>query len=280
MPAGNPLIASVALVLALLLSAPAVGTLHGGPINSSGTQAASDRDGRELLDLVNRERADARLPPLMWDAGLARAARAHALAMAAARELSHQLRNEPSIPARLTAASALRMDAEGENVALDITLEGAHESLMHSPPHRANILDAHFNYAGFAVVWDKRQLWVVEDFAHAMRNYSEEDAEDRVARTIEMNRERAKLQPLRRLRVDGLHDAACGMAQADSLQTSATGSLGRKYNIVTYTQTDPAVFPASKMAARADIHNVSVAVCFARTATYPGGVYWVIVLFY
>jgi hypothetical protein len=275
------MIAGVVLVLASLFLEPAVGALRGGPITSANTQAASeDREGRELLDLVNRERAGARLPPLAWDAGLACAARTHALAMAAAHELSHQLRHEPSIPARLTAATALRMDAEGENVALDVTLEGAHDSLMHSPPHRANILDAHFNYAGFAVVWDRRQLWVVEDFAHAMRNYSADDAEDRVARAIDSNREQARLPALRRARPDWLRDVACGMAQADSLQTSATSNLSHKYSTVTYTQTDPAVFPVSKLAERSDIKNFSVAVCFARTTTYPGGAYWVIVLFY
>jgi hypothetical protein len=235
---------------------------------------------KQLLDLANRERAEAQLPPLAWDTGLADAARAHALAMAAADELSHQLNHEPALLARLTAASTLRMDAEGENVALDVTVEGAHRGLMHSPPHRANILDAHFNYAGFATVWEKGQLWVVEDFAHAIRNYSLEDAEDRVARAIEAERQKASIQPLRTVKLDGLRDVACGMARADSLQTSAVSDLSHKYNLVTYTQTDPAVFPVSKLVERSDIQEVSLGVCFARTATYPGGAYWVIALFH
>jgi hypothetical protein len=200
--------------------------------------------------------------------------------MAAAHELSHQLRNESSLLARLTAASTLRMDAEGENVAMNITLEGVHKSLMHSPPHRENILDSRFNYAGFAAVWDQGQLWVVEDFAHAIRNYSAEDAEDLVAKAIETNREKAKRPALRRTRLNWLRDVACGMARADSLQTSTTRGLSHEYNIVTYTQTDPAVFSVSKLSERPDIQAVSVAVCFARTKTYPGGAYWVIVLFY
>lgn len=235
---------------------------------------------KQLLELVNQERAAAKLPPLAWDDGLAAAAHTHALAMAAAHELTHQLENEASMPARLTAATSLRMDAEGENVALNTSISGAHQGLMHSPPHRANILDPHFNYAGFAVVWDKRQLWVVEDFAHAGRNYSADAAEDLVAKAIDSDREKAKLPPLRRDRLAGLHDAACGMGAADSLQTSAINSLSQKYSIVTYTQSDPAVFPASKLTARRDIHDFAVAACFARTKSYAGGVYWVIALFY
>ncbi len=243
-------------------------------------QAIPGNPQKQLLELVNQERAAAQLPPLEWDAGLATAARTHALAMAAAHELSHQLENESSLPARLTRASALRMDSEGENVALDVTLQGAHIGLMHSPPHRANILDQHFNYAGFAVVWDEGQLWVVEDFAHAMRNYSAEDAENLVAKAIDTSRREAKLPALQRVMLNSLRDAACGMAQADRLQTSATSDLSHKYNVVTYTQADPTVFSVSKLVERADIHNVAVAVCFARTKTYPGGAYWTIVLFY
>jgi hypothetical protein len=200
--------------------------------------------------------------------------------MAAAHELSHQLEDEPSLPARLTAATSLRMDAEGENVALDVTLAGAHKGLMHSPPHRANILDPHFNYAGFAAVWDKGQLWVVEDFAHAMRSYSAEDAENLVAKAIDNNRRAAKLPTLRHTEFSGLRDVACGMARADSLRTGATDDLSHKYSVVTYTQSDPTVFSVSRLAERPDIQNVGVAVCFARTKTYPGGAYWTIVLFY
>lgn len=235
---------------------------------------------KQLLEMVNRERAAAKLPPLAWDDGLARAAYAHAMAMAAAHELSHQLKNEPSLPSRLTSASTLHMDAEGENVALNVSLPGAHQSLMHSPPHRENIMDPHFNYAGFATVWDKGQLWVVQDFAHANHNYSADAAEDLVFRAIDNARAKANLPALRHSQVDSLHDAACGMAQADSLTTSAISGLSRKYNVVTYTQSDPAVFSVSKLAERPDIHNVSAAVCFARTKTYSGGVYWVIALFY
>jgi hypothetical protein len=235
---------------------------------------------KQLLELVNQERAAAHLPPLEWDAGLAHAAYVHAQAMAAAHELSHQLSGEASMPARLTASTALRMDAEGENVALNVSLEGAHQGLMHSPPHRENILDPHFNYAGFATVWDKRQLWVVEDFAHAGQNYSAEAAEDVVANAIDTKREKAGVAVLQRVHLGWLHDVACGMGQADSLQTSATSNLSHQYNVVTYTQTDPAVFPVSNLAVRPDLHKVSVAVCSVRTKTYPSGVYWVIALFY
>jgi uncharacterized protein YkwD len=271
------------LMLASLFSKSAEGPFGGNlqRPEKDAQPAIEDAADKQLLELVNQARAESRVPPLEWDVGLSRAAHAHALAMAATHELSHQLTNESSLQVRLSAATPLRMDAEGENVAMGIALVGAHESLMQSPPHRATILDSRFNYVGCAAVWDKGQLWVVEDFAHAMRTYSAEDAEDLIAKAIDTNREKGQLPALRRARLDWLRDVACGMARADSVQTSATLDLRREYNVViTDIQTDPAVFSVSKLPARPDIQKVAVAVCFARTKTYPAGDYWVIVLFY
>ena len=58
---------------------------------------------RRLLEMANRERAKAGLPPLQVDDGLAKAARAHATAMAAQRKLSHRLSGEPNLTQRLAA---------------------------------------------------------------------------------------------------------------------------------------------------------------------------------
>src|ERR1700691_5069697 len=53
-----------------------------------------------LLDLANQARAQVGTPPLTLDPGLTNAARAHAEAMFQARQLSHQLNGEPSLPER------------------------------------------------------------------------------------------------------------------------------------------------------------------------------------
>ena len=61
----------------------------------------SDYDSQaeeQLLDLANQARTQAGAPRLTLDAGLCRAARAHAEAMFAARQLSHQFDGEPSLP--------------------------------------------------------------------------------------------------------------------------------------------------------------------------------------
>src|SRR5271170_1537691 len=60
---------------------------------------------QQLLDLANQAREQAGAPRLTLDAGLCQAARAHAEEMFAARQLSHQFDNEPSLPQRLATAT-------------------------------------------------------------------------------------------------------------------------------------------------------------------------------
>src|SRR5438552_9491114 len=59
----------------------------------------------QLLALANQSRQKAGVAPLTLDVGLSQAARIHAQAMLEARQLSHQFRGEPSLPARLAATT-------------------------------------------------------------------------------------------------------------------------------------------------------------------------------
>src|SRR5260370_29877407 len=66
-----------------------------------------------LLDLANQARAQAGAPALTLDAGLCEAARRHAEAMFAARQLSHQFAGEPSLPQRLASATRAILNQQG-----------------------------------------------------------------------------------------------------------------------------------------------------------------------
>src|SRR4029077_11457716 len=63
-----------------------------------------------LLDLANQARTQAGAPAPARDTGLCQAARAHAEAMFAARQLSHQFEGEPSLPQRLGNATRTNLD--------------------------------------------------------------------------------------------------------------------------------------------------------------------------
>jgi len=232
---------------------------------------------RQLLELANQARAQAGAPALALDPGLSRAARAHAQEMFAAGELSHQFDGEPSLPQRLAAASKLQLDQEGENVALDFDAAGAQQHLMLSPPHRANLLNPAYNVVGLGVVRSGDRLYVVQDFGHALPNYSPAEVKDRIAASVAQLRHRAGQPDLPRRDLLTADDAACSMAKADKLQTFAIHQLAQRYTVLTYTSLHPETLPASgeRAVASRSLHSFSVGACYGRTDTYPTGVYWI-----
>src|SRR5882762_1373375 len=116
---------------------------------------------QRLLELANEARSQAGAPPLILDDGLSRAAKEHAQAMFDARQLSHRFDGEPSLAQRLAAASHLLLDQNGENVALDVDVEGGHQHLMLSAAHRANLLNPAYNVVGLAVIAHGNRLYIV-----------------------------------------------------------------------------------------------------------------------
>ena len=237
---------------------------------------------QQLLELANQARKQAGVPPLTSDAGLTSAARAHADVMAQQRQLSHQFPGEPSLTHRLAGSSNLLVDHAGDNVAVDISAVDAAEHLMLSPPHRENLLNPGYNIAGFGVVRIGNQLYVVEDFAHSVPKRSANQAEEVIADTVLRTRRQASLPELTVFEQPSLREATCTMAQQDRLGTRPMHELSQRYTIISYTNSHPEVLPAnaSRLIADRHVHNVSVAACYARTNTYPNGVYWVSLLFY
>jgi uncharacterized protein YkwD len=233
---------------------------------------------QQLLDLANQDRARVGAPRLTVDAGLSKAARAHAEAMSAARQLSHQFEGEPSLPQRLAAVAHTPLDQEGENVALDFDAAQAEQHLMLSPPHRANLLNPAYNVVGLGVVRSGDRLYIVQDFGHALPNYSAQEVKDRIAATVARARHQANQPDLTRRDLLIADDAACSMAKAGKLGTPSIHQLAQHYTVFTYTSLHPETLPASAGHALAS-HNLSsfsVGTCYAHTETYPTGVYWVV----
>ena len=237
---------------------------------------------QRLLDLANQSRAQIGAPPLQFEQGLRSAARAHAAEMAQQQQLSHQFSGEPSLPHRLAAASTLHMDRAGENVALDSNPDQAHQHLMLSPPHRENLLDPGYNVAGFGVIRSGEHLYVVEDFGHSVAALSTEQTENAILDAVARSRQAAHLPGLTRQSDAALRAAACSMAEEDRLATRSMRALSQRYFVLSYTNLHPEVLPtsANRLIEDRNLKNVAVGACFARTGTYPGGVYWVGLFFY
>jgi uncharacterized protein YkwD len=251
-------------------SANSVSAQQPSPNNSSPFDAEAER---ELFDSANQARAQAGIAPLQMDAGLTQAARAHAAVMAGQRQLSHQFNGEPSFAERLAANCTLHLDQAGENVSVAGSVEQSHQGLMHSPPHRENLLNPAYNVAGFGVVHAGQSIYVAQDFGHSLPAYSPRQAGGLVSGSIARMRREANLPQLQWMDSDTAENAACSMARADSLKTVAShGSY-----IVRYTTAQPQILPdaAAKVIEDRAVHTFSVVTCSSRTSSYPNGVYWV-----
>ena len=233
---------------------------------------------RQLLALANESRRKAGVPALNLDSGLSQAARVHAESMLEARQLSHQFQGEPPLPQRLASSSRLLLDQAGENVAFDYDAQHGHEHLMLSPPHRANLLNPAYNVVGLGVVRNGDRLYIVQDFGHALPNYSAEEVKERVALAVQHRRHQSKRSRLSRKDLSNADQAACSMAQADRLGTSPVRNLAERYTVLTYSSVHPETLPRQAWHAISShtLRSFSVGACYARTETYPSGAYWVV----
>jgi uncharacterized protein YkwD len=120
-----------------------------GAADASGF-APADALERAALSLVNADRRAAGLPPVVSDARLADAARAHAMEMRAAGAIAH-FSAATGDPADRVAARGLTFARVTENVGVAPTVKAAHDAFLASPAHRANILDPAVDAVGIGV---------------------------------------------------------------------------------------------------------------------------------
>ena len=235
-----------------------------------------------LLALANQSRQQAGVSPLHADRSLTEAARDHARLMVDSGTLSHQYAGEPALLERIAQAGSIRLDRAGENVAYNASPENAHDALMHSPPHRENLLDPGFNAAGIAAIWSNGRLYVVEDFAHEVPAYSAQQSRQLVVRAINEVRSRAGLPPLTQVSASGLDSAVCSLTRQTRPSARPLNVAYPSREVITYTQSRPEILPqaAVRMLGDSGIRQFAVGACYARDAQYPSGTYWVAILLY
>ena len=105
----------------------------------------------EMLTLLNEERNKAGLKPLKMDLELIEVARSHSRDMFAKGYFSHITPDGKNTFDRIRRAK-VRFITAGENLALAQTLSIAHQGLMNSPGHRANILRPQFGRVGIGIL--------------------------------------------------------------------------------------------------------------------------------
>lgn len=179
--------ATLACMICLLLP----GSPQGGP-----SDAEADRLNNQLLEAHNKERADAKLPPLAIDPKLTEAARRHAADMAEHEKMTHE-GSDGSPPDERVKRAGYHFVRTGENVAAgQKTVEQVLESWMNSPGHKANIL-GEFTQIGAARAVDEsgEPYWCVE-FGTPIVRLKPSEAAAQVVEKLNAAREEAKVAPL------------------------------------------------------------------------------------
>lgn len=237
---------------------------------------------KEMLELINKSRAKAGLAALRLEPSLSVAAHAHAQLMVARGQFEHQLPGEPALLDRIAQVITIELDRAGENIAEDGCIEHAHDALMHSPPHRHNLLDGGFNVVGLAAVWSKGRLYVVQDFGHEIRLHTPAETRQLVSEAVRDVRKAAGAEPLTAHESSKLDEAVCRMTQEGRPNARLLQTAYDNRQIITYAQSRPEILPqkALPLLHGPDVRQFAVGTCYARTPTYPTGIYWVAILLY
>jgi uncharacterized protein YkwD len=235
----------------------------------------------QLVTMINQARAEHGLQPLTVDQRLTQAARKHTQLMVQHATLSHQFEGEPTLQIRI-ANEDLPADSVSENVGVNNrNIAAAHDGFMHSPPHRAAILDTTFTVVGVGVVRAGDEIYVTEDFARKLPEYSEPQAEAAAQTAIEQYvKSQGFRAPGRRPQLQ-LRRMACSMAHNDALNGHDPLGLPGVRNALAWTAADPAKLPKgiAQLISPAT-SGYALGACFAPSVSHPGGVYWLVMVTY
>jgi uncharacterized protein YkwD len=134
-----------------LLTIPA-GTHERVDLNFRAESPEADPQAEErLFELLNEERRRAGLSELVREAAIDQVARAHSVDMLRRGYFAHETPEGVSAFDRML-QGGVRFRTAAENLALAPNAEIAHEGLMDSPGHRANILNPEFTRVGIGAV--------------------------------------------------------------------------------------------------------------------------------
>lgn len=251
------------------------GLTAGNPSADAGGPA---RPEARMLELINTERARHRLRPLGWNDDLGNLARGHARDMQRAGCLSHlSPQDGADYPERLVRADLVALEA-AENIALGRDVRDAHDGLMRSPGHRANILSPDLREVGIGVVRDRpgQAVYVCQDFATLIPLLSDGEAMKRLREALRKTWQAAgRAAPSESVELSArLALAVEQMIKNDQVSTRQMSVPGPSW-VYAYTTADPGDLPREVHAHAGRSRGYGGAVTFRRTASLPLGLYWV-----
>ncbi|MDX2090135.1 MAG: CAP domain-containing protein [Kofleriaceae bacterium] len=146
--------------------------------------ATAEEAERRMLAMVNRDRGAQNLPALQWDDRVAAVSRSHSDEMKRTKNVAHISPTTGSAADRVRAAG-IKTAVVLENVARAYSVSEAHQGLLNSPGHRANIMSQSATHVGVGIVFGeeisgRREIFVTQVFTRVPPKVDPARAADQV----------------------------------------------------------------------------------------------------
>jgi uncharacterized protein YkwD len=258
------------------------------PAHDDAPAASPEEAERRLLANVNRDRAAAGLPALIADERLTAVARTYSEEMRRTHVVAHVSPTSGAASDRVRAAN-IRTAVVLENVARAYGVNEAHQGLMNSPGHRANLMSGIATHLGIGVAFGeqisgRREIFITQVFTRVPPKIDPVKAVETVRQKLQAAR--PPLVPAVQLRgpaqqfADALATGKSREEAYDAVRAQLEG-LGRRYqrvgSVITATA-DLDSFDGVGVVAESVADEVGIGIAQGPHPDFGDSAIWIVIL--
>lgn len=268
-------------------AAKAPASLTVDPSAEDAPVATTEDAEKRLLALVNRDRATAGLPALQWDDRVAAVARSHSDEMRRTKNVAHISPTTGSAADRVRAAK-IKTAVVLENVARAYGVGEAHQGLMNSPGHRANIMARAATHIGIGTVFGdevsgRREIFITQVFTRVPPRVEPGKAAEVVAQKINAAKPVATSARLAAIAQQLADQLAAGKTREQAYptvkkQVDALGSLYARVGSVITAAADLDSIDGGSLLGETKTDDIGVGVAQGPHPEIGEGAMWIVVL--
>jgi uncharacterized protein YkwD len=242
---------------------------------------------KRLLALVNRDRVAAGLAALQWDEKVAQVARSHSEEMRRTKIVAHISPTTGSAADRVKAAK-IKTAVVLENVARAYGVGEAHQGLMNSPGHRANIMSRAATHIGIGAVFGdevsgRREIFITQVFTRVPPKVEPAKAAEIVTQKINAAKPVASSVRLAAIAQQLADQLAAGKTRDQAYptvkkQVDALGSLYARVGSVITAAADLDSVDGATLLGEAKTDEIGVGVAQGPHPEIGEGAMWIVVL--
>jgi uncharacterized protein YkwD len=268
-------------------AAKAPASLTVDPSAEDAPVATTEEAEKRLLALVNRDRQAAGLAALQWDERVAQVSRAHSEEMRRTKNVAHISPTTGSAADRVRVAK-IKTAVVLENVARAYGVGEAHQGLMNSPGHRANIMARGATHIGIGMIFGeevsgRREIFITQVFTRIPPKVEASKAAEVVAQKINAAKPVATSARLAAIAQQLADQLAAGKTRDQAYptvkkQVDALGSLYARVGSVITAAADLDAIDGGSLLGETKTDDIGVGVAQGPHPEIGEGAMWIVVL--